>query len=61
MEIKNQSDMAKLLRALVYGIDSDEVFTYSENLEVGPCVVNTFSVKDNKTGKSYIVNVKPVN
>ena len=60
MEVNNQSDMAKLLQALINGVDSDEVFEYSEHIEAGECVVNTIPIRDNKTGKSYLVNVKLV-
>lgn len=60
LEINNQSDMAKLLQALISGEDNDAVFDYELNLEIDECVVNTFSVRDKKTGKSYIVNVKMV-
>jgi len=60
MEINNQSDMAKLLKAAIAGDDTDNVFNYLDNLEVQDCIVNTFTIRDKETGKSYLVNVKLV-
>lgn len=60
MQIENQAGMAKLLQAAIAGDDSDDVFNYLDTLEVQDCVVNTFTVRDTKTGKSYLVNVKLV-
>lgn len=60
MEVNNQSDMAKLLKAAIAGDDTDNVFNYLDNLEVQDCIVNTFTIRDKETGKSYLVNVKLV-
>lgn len=60
MEVNNQSDMAKLLKAAIAGDDIDNVFNYLDNLEVQDCIVNTFTIRDKETGKSYLVNVKLV-
>lgn len=60
MEIKTASDMAKWLREMAEFSEDDDVLEISNYIEVGPCTVNTFVLKEIKTDKSYLVNVKEV-
>lgn len=59
MEIKSTSDMAKAIAGLINGTDDDDLWNYAANWSVFP-QVNNIAIKDDNTGKSYIINIKEV-
>lgn len=60
MEIKDNKDMAKFLREVIAGTDDDFIFEYTDNIDIGKCLINTFTVTDSVTNKTYLVSVKAV-